>query len=91
MNDKELKDLFDSIETIAVVGLSNNQNRAAFKAASYLQRMGYKIVPIQRFLKIASHNVIPVSYCHSRESGNPLYLIFMQIMTSEILFRRCCR
>ena len=46
MNDNELKDLFDSIETIAVVGLSNNQNRAAFKVASYLQRVGYKIVPI---------------------------------------------
>ena len=46
MDDKELRNLFDSIETIAVMGLSNNEKRAAFGAAFYLQRVGYKIVPI---------------------------------------------
>ena len=46
MSDDELKSLFDSINTIAVVGLSNNQQRAAYGVASYLQRVGNRIVPI---------------------------------------------
>lgn len=46
MDDKILRDLFDSVKTIAVVGLSNNQQRAAYGVAKYLQGAGYKIVPI---------------------------------------------
>ena len=46
MSDDELKSLFDSIKTVAIVGLSNNQQRAAYGVASYLQRAGYRIVPI---------------------------------------------
>ena len=32
--------------TIAVVGLSNKQDRPSFQVASYLQRAGYKIIPV---------------------------------------------
>jgi len=46
MEDAELKRLFDSIKTIAVVGLSNNKEKAAYGVASYLQRAGYRIVPV---------------------------------------------
>lgn len=46
MEDSELKKLFDSVKTIAVIGLSNNKEKAAYGVASYLQRVGYKIVPI---------------------------------------------
>jgi len=46
MDDKTLRDLFDSVKTIAVVGLSKNQERPAYGVAKYLQGAGYRIVPI---------------------------------------------
>lgn len=46
MDDAQLKSMFESAKTIAVVGLSNNQAKAAYGVASYLQRSGYKIAPV---------------------------------------------
>ena len=43
-------DLIDEIltmsKTIAVVGLSDNPNRDSHRVASYLQRVGYRIIPV---------------------------------------------
>ncbi|MCZ6890896.1 MAG: CoA-binding protein [Chloroflexi bacterium] len=43
-------DLIDEIlttsRTIAVVGLSDNPNRDSHRVASYLQRVGYRIIPV---------------------------------------------
>jgi len=46
MTDKELRSLFHSVKTIAVVGVSNNKDKAAYRIAEYLQRVGYKMVPV---------------------------------------------
>ena len=46
MDDDKLKELFNSVKTIAVVGLSNNDQRPAYGVAKYLKEAGYKIVPI---------------------------------------------
>lgn len=46
MNDAEIKKLFQEAKTIAVVGLSNNPMRASFGVARFLQRQGYRIVPV---------------------------------------------
>ncbi|MBC8204741.1 CoA-binding protein [bacterium] len=46
MNDDELKELFRSIKTIAVVGVSNNQEKAAYGVAKYLKQRGYRIIPV---------------------------------------------
>ncbi len=41
-----IKEIFESVKTIAVVGLSPNPAKDSYKVAAYLQSVGYKIVPI---------------------------------------------
>jgi len=41
-----LKQILDSVKTIAVVGLFNKPDRPSYDVASYLQRVGYRIIPI---------------------------------------------
>ena len=46
MTDQEIIELFRSAKTIAVVGLSNNPARAGLGVSRFLQRHGYKIIPV---------------------------------------------
>jgi uncharacterized protein len=46
MDDDELHALLRRARTIAVVGLSPKPNRPSHSVARYLQRAGYRIVPI---------------------------------------------
>lgn len=46
MNDAEIKKLLQEAKTIAVVGLSNSPARASFGVARFLQRQGYRILPV---------------------------------------------
>jgi len=41
-----MKDLFNSIKTIAVVGLSDKPDRPSYVVADYLKRHGFKIIPV---------------------------------------------
>ncbi len=41
-----IREIFESVKTIAVVGLSPNPAKDSHKVAAYLQSVGYKIVPI---------------------------------------------
>jgi len=43
---KELKEIFDSVKTVAVVGLSPNETKDSHKVAKYLQEQGFRVVPI---------------------------------------------
>jgi predicted CoA-binding protein len=45
-NRDEIKEIFDSVKTIAVLGLSPDESKASHRVAKYLQSVGYKIVPI---------------------------------------------
>ena len=45
-NEEEIREIFKSIKTIAVVGLSPNPQKDSHRVAKYLQSVGYKIVPI---------------------------------------------
>lgn len=45
-SDAELRSILGDAETIAVVGLSSNPFRDSFEIAEYLQRKGYRIVPV---------------------------------------------
>jgi len=42
----EIKEIFQEVKTIAVVGLSPDPTKASHHVAKYLQEEGYKIVPI---------------------------------------------
>jgi uncharacterized protein len=46
MNDTQVAELLREAKTIAVVGLSSNRMRASFGVASFLQRQGYRIIPV---------------------------------------------
>ena len=46
MNDRELTGLLRSAKTIAVVGLSSNPSRPSFGVSRFLQRQGFRIIPV---------------------------------------------
>ncbi|MGI8959380.1 MAG: CoA-binding protein [Bryobacteraceae bacterium] len=46
MNDTQIAELLRQAKTIAVVGLSNNRMRASFGVSRFLQRQGYRIIPV---------------------------------------------
>ncbi len=43
---EELRSIYDESKTIAVVGASENESKAAHTIPRYLQRQGYRIVPV---------------------------------------------
>jgi len=45
-NPDEIREIFDTVKTIAVLGLSPNETKASHRVAKYLQDAGYKIVPV---------------------------------------------
>ncbi|MCB4758438.1 MAG: CoA-binding protein [Sulfurovum sp.] len=45
-NKQEIKEIFNSIKTIAILGLSPNPNKPSHRVAKYLQEVGYRIVPV---------------------------------------------
>jgi predicted CoA-binding protein len=46
MNDTELKEMLSAAKNIAVVGLSNSPMRASFGVSRFLQRQGYRVIPV---------------------------------------------
>lgn len=51
MDRAHMKDMLTNAKTIAVVGLSDKPDRASYGVAQYLQRAGYKIIPVNPQLK----------------------------------------
>lgn len=45
-NGDEIRKLFETSKTIAVVGLSSSPMRPSYGVAQYMQRAGYKIIPV---------------------------------------------
>ncbi|MCK9453799.1 MAG: CoA-binding protein [Sulfurimonas sp.] len=45
-NRKEIRKIFNITKTIAVIGLSPDESKASHSVAKYLQKQGFKIVPI---------------------------------------------
>ncbi len=46
MNDREIRQLLETSKTIAMVGLSDKPDRDSYRVAEYLQRQGYRIIPV---------------------------------------------
>ncbi|HEY3938100.1 MAG TPA: CoA-binding protein [Bryobacteraceae bacterium] len=46
LTDAELAELLRQAKNIAVVGLSSNPARASFGVSRFLQRQGYRIIPV---------------------------------------------
>ena len=45
-NDEGIKEILESVKTIAIVGLSPDESKASNMVAKFLQSKGYKIVPV---------------------------------------------
>jgi len=45
-NRDEIKEIFEEVNTIAVLGLSPDETKASHRVAKYLQEAGYKIIPV---------------------------------------------
>ncbi len=45
-NKEEMKEIFNTVKTIAVLGLSPNESKASHRVAKYLQEAGYRIIPV---------------------------------------------
>ena len=46
MSDGEIAEIFRTMKTIAVVGLSSNPMRPSLGVSRFLQRQGYRIIPV---------------------------------------------
>jgi len=46
MSDREMTEVLRSAKTIAVVGLSSRPVRASFGVSRFLQRQGYRVIPV---------------------------------------------
>jgi predicted CoA-binding protein len=51
--DNELRSILENVRTIAVVGLSSKTDRPAFQVPAYLQKHGYRIIPVNPTLSEA--------------------------------------
>ena len=45
-NKEEIKEIFDSVKTIAILGLSPDETKDSHKVAKYLKEAGYTIIPV---------------------------------------------
>ena len=45
-NKQEIQDIFNSVKTIAVLGLSPDETKPSHRVAKYLKEQGFKIVPV---------------------------------------------
>ena len=64
MDRAQMKELLANAKTIAVVGLSDKPDRASYGVAQYLQRAGYKIIPVNPQLKAPVLGEQPVASLH---------------------------
>ena len=46
MDDRAIAELLKTAKTIAVVGLSSNPSRPSFGVSRFLQRQGFRIIPV---------------------------------------------
>ena len=45
-NMGEIKEILETVKTIAVIGLSPDETKASHRVAKFLQEKGYKIIPV---------------------------------------------
>ena len=49
MSKEEIKEILSTCKTIAVVGLSREPEKESYRVAKYMQKHGYRIIPVNPF------------------------------------------
>ncbi len=75
--DQTIAKLLETVNTIAVVGLSSKKARAGYYVPAYLQKHGYRIIPVNPYLEEALGEK---AYAGLAEIPDPVDLV--------LLFRR---
>jgi predicted CoA-binding protein len=75
--DQTIAKLLETVNTIAVVGLSSKKARAGYYVPAYLQKHGYRIIPVNPYLDEALGEK---AYAELAEIPDPVDLV--------LLFRR---
>ena len=70
--DDKIKEILNKTKTMAVVGASRDPNKAAHRVPKHMQRLGYKIIPVNPF---ASTILGEKSYKSLREIPEPVDLV----------------
>jgi predicted CoA-binding protein len=49
LSQEEMKEIFSTCKTIAVVGLSREPEKESYRVAKHMQKHGYRIIPVNPF------------------------------------------
>lgn len=63
MSDQLIKQILTSVRRIAVVGASDNPEKASFRVSAWLQEQGYEIVPVNP--RLAGKTILGQQVYHS--------------------------
>ncbi len=80
--DAALETLRDA-KTIAVVGLDSRTNRPAYRIASYLQRAGYRIIPVHRGVHPADEVLGEKAYASLRDIPGEIDLVDVFVRSEQ--------
>lgn len=59
-SDQELRVILQEMRTIAIVGISDKEDRPSYRVARYLQEQGYKIIPVNpRLTEVLGEKAYP--------------------------------
>lgn len=72
--DQTIEKLLDSVKTIAVVGLSSKEERPGYYVPEYLQKQGYRIIPVNPYLEKALGEK---AYDELKEIPEPVDLVLL--------------
>ena len=80
--DAALETLRDAM-TIAVVGLDSRPERPAYRIASYLQRAGYRIIPVHRDIHPAAEVLGEKAYASLRDIPEAVDLVDVFVRSDQ--------
>lgn len=73
--DKELKDLLETTNTIAVIGIKAGESDDAFRVPRYLQQAGYRIRPVNPKLDRVLGEECAASLAEIQDVGNGIDVV----------------
>lgn len=74
-SDDEIREILSKYKVVAVVGLSDKQESASFRVASFLKTKGYRIVPVN-----PNHEVVLDEKCYPSLSDIPFKVGIVDVL-----------